>query len=149
MSETATSSGILLNTITTIERYLDKYDSFENSEPVSDKSNFYIQIKSYIDNNYSDPMLCLGELSTKFKINSSYLSSQFKKEFKIGVTDYITSVRIEAAKKLLATTDESNEKISQRVGYLNIRTFLRVFSKYEKVTPKEYRRLKNPSVYFL
>ena len=68
-----------------------------------------------------------------FKTNSSYLSSQFKKEFDIGLSDYITSVRIKAAKKLLITTNKSNTEISLMAGYSNTRTFLRAFSKTEGI----------------
>ena len=81
-----------------------------------------------------------------FKTNSSYLSSRFKKEFDIGLSDYITEVRIEAAKKLLVTTNMPNTEISLLAGYSNTRTFLRAFSKAEGITPKEYRRLNNPAV---
>ncbi len=145
MSETSGTSEILLRTITIIERYLDKYDTTDDSDNITEKSNFYLQIKNYIDEHFQDFELSALELATIFKINSSYLSSQFKKEFNIGLLDYITEVRIEAAKKLLLTTDESNNEIGQRVGYSNVRTFLRAFSKYEGITPKEYRRINNPS----
>lgn len=145
MSESTSVSEILLKTITIIERYLDKYDTSEDGENITEKSNFYLQIKNYIDEHYQDFELSAIELATIFKINSSYLSSQFKKEFNIGLLDYVTSVRIEAAKKLLLTTDEHNTEISRRVGYSNVRTFLRAFSKYEGITPKEYRRINNPS----
>ncbi|NLB81538.1 MAG: helix-turn-helix transcriptional regulator [Clostridiaceae bacterium] len=145
MSESTTTSGILLKTITIIDRYLDKYDTSEDEKDINEKNNFYLQIKNYIDEHYSNPNLNVNELSTIFKINSSYLSSQFKKEFNIGLLDFITSVRIEAAKKLLLNSDKSNTEISQYVGYSNVRTFLRAFSKCEGTTPKVYRRIYNPS----
>lgn len=146
MSEAATSSEILLKTITIIEKYLQMNSPDGQSDISSDKSGFYIQIKNYIDTNYHDPNLSLGVLASIFKINSSYLSSQFKKEFNIGLIDYITSVRIDTAKKLLLTTNDTNAKIGEKVGYINPRTFLRAFTKYENITPKEYRRINNPSV---
>ena len=145
MSEGSTVSNIMLRTITIIERYLEDFDS-EAAEEINDKSNFYQQIKEYIDSHYQNPNLSVTELSSIFKTNSSYLSSQFKKEFDIGLLDYITSVRISAAKKLLVTTNSPNTEISQQVGYANARTFLRAFSKSEGITPKEYRRINNPAV---
>ena len=128
----------MLRTITIIDRYLEDFDAKSNEE-ITDKSNFYQQIKEYIDTHYENPDLSVTELSSIFKTNSSYLSSQFKKEFEIGLLDYITSVRINAAKKLLVTTNSPNTEISLQVGYTNTRTFLRAFSKSEGITPKEYR----------
>lgn len=146
MSENTTTSSILLNTITIIEKYLSEQDSTIDETSDGDKNNFYQQIKNYIEENYSNPDLSVTELSAIFKTNPSYLSSQFKKEFDIGLLDYITTVRVEMAKKLLTTTDASNDKISKQVGYSNTRTFLRAFSKHENITPKEYRRINNPSI---
>lgn len=145
MSEGSTVSNIMLRTITIIDRYLEDFDAKSNEE-ITDKSNFYQQIKEYIDTHYENPDLSVTELSSIFKTNSSYLSSQFKKEFEIGLLDYITSVRINAAKKLLVTTNSPNTEISLQVGYTNTRTFLRAFSKSEGITPKEYKRINNPAV---
>lgn len=144
MSEGNTVSNIMLRTITIIDRYLDDFDKAE--ENADDKSNFYQQIKAYIDSHYQNADLSVTELSTIFKTNSSYLSSQFKKEFGTGLLEYITTVRIDAAKKLLVTTDSPNTEICKQVGYTNTRTFLRAFSKSEGITPKEYRRINNPAV---
>lgn len=145
MSASATVSGIMLKTITIIDRYLDSYDTEKKSSGTG-KATFYKQIKDYIDEHYGEDSLSVSEISLVFKTNSSYLSSQFKKEFGIGLLDYITSVRISAAKKLLITTDLSNTEIGEQVGYANQRTFLRAFSKSEGITPKEYRRLNNPAI---
>ena len=145
MSASATVSGIMLKTITIIDRYLDSYDTEKKSSGTG-KAIFYKQIKDYIDEHYGEDSLSVSEISLVFKTNSSYLSSQFKKEFGIGLLDYITSVRISAAKKLLITTDLSNTEIGEQVGYANQRTFLRAFSKSEGITPKEYRRLNNPAI---
>ncbi len=145
MSEGKTVSAIMLKTIATIEKYLESYDK-EVATDTSQKSDFYQRIRKYIDENYSNTELTVSELAVLFKTNSSYLSSQFKKEFDIGLSDYITSVRIEAAKKLLVTTNKPNTEISLLAGYSNTRTFLRAFSKAEGITPKEYRRLNNPAV---
>ena len=145
MSEGNTVSNIMLRTITIIDTYLESFRD-ETEDDSNDRSNFYHRIKEYIDTNYSNPDLSVTELSAIFKTNSSYLSSQFKKEFDIGLLDYITTVRIDAAKKLLVTTDSPNTEISLQVGYSNTRTFLRAFSKAEGITPKEYRRINNPAI---
>lgn len=55
--------------------------------------------------------------------------------------DYISITRIEKAKNLLETTDLNLETIALQCGFSNIRTFMRVFQKFEIVTPGKYKEL--------
>lgn len=137
------SSNMILKTMSILDRYFLMLDE-ETEKYQPQKSSFYNNIKSYIEEHYSEQGLFLNEIAEYFGINPSYLSTQFKKEFNIGVTDYISLVRIENAKKLLVTTKLTNEQISAQVGFANARTFLRTFQRLEGVTPKEYRKLNTP-----
>ena len=53
---------------------------------------------------------------------------------------YLTSIRMEQAKKLLLTTSLSITEISERSGYKDYRVFTKVFKKSEGITPSQYRR---------
>lgn len=55
------------------------------------------------------------------------------------VFEYITKLRMEAAKEMLG----SNKKvldIALALGYNNVQSFFRYFKKYYKMTPIQYRR---------
>jgi transcriptional regulator GlxA family with amidase domain len=59
----------------------------------------------------------------------------------IGVTpiEYLQRTRIEAAKKLLAQTDQSVLEVMLNSGYNDLKSFRQLFKKSTGVTPKEYR----------
>lgn len=97
------------------------------------------RVKLYIRENYMDMNLNVAALGPIFGIVSKYLSRLFKEAMGIGLLDYINQVRIEEAKKLLVQTELRAEEVSERVGYSNISTFLRVFKKYTGTTPGKYR----------
>jgi len=139
------ASNILLRTTTIIDKYFAMFDS-EAAEYQPQKNNFYENIKKYIDEHYTEPELHSVSLGATFNVNPSYMSTQFKKEFGCTITAYITDVRVENAKRLLLTTNLTNEEISEQVGFLNCRTFLRAFKKVENITPKEYKKINSPII---
>ncbi|TLV00695.1 GlxA family transcriptional regulator [Dyadobacter luticola] len=59
----------------------------------------------------------------------------------IGVTpiEYLQRTRIEAAKKMLAQTDQSVLEVMLNSGYNDLKSFRQLFKKSTGVTPKEYR----------
>ncbi|MBE6729179.1 MAG: helix-turn-helix domain-containing protein [Ruminococcaceae bacterium] len=101
--------------------------------------------KSYIEENLSDINLGLMQVSNVVGLSNTYLSQLFKKETGVGITNYITEMRIERAKQLLAETSLSAAEISRQVGFVSAGYFGQVFKKNVEVTPQEYRRntLKN------
>lgn len=53
---------------------------------------------------------------------------------------YLSNLRIQKAKELIATTNIPIDDIAQNVGYESERAFTKTFSKYMAVTPKQYRK---------
>ncbi len=102
------------------------------------KYRFIQKVKRYIDSNYSD-RLSLDRLSRDFFINSTYLSRIFKEEADENLSDYILSVRMENAKRMLNTSDAKVQDISKQVGYVDYRHFCTVFKKVTGMTPLQYR----------
>jgi len=145
LTDDISASSILLKTTTIIDKFFSMFDE-KSEEYQPQKNHFYQTIKKYIDEHYNEPELHSASLGVTFNMNPSYMSTQFKKEFGITITTYITQVRIENAKRLLLTTNLSNEDISNQVGFLNCRTFLRVFKKTEGITPKEYKKINLPII---
>jgi len=73
-------------------------------------------------------------------ISPSYFLSLFKKETGQTFTDYLTSVRITAAKGLLMTTALTITEIAYEVGFNNSNYFSSTFKKMTGVSAKEYRK---------
>ncbi len=97
------------------------------------------QAKQYIDENYMKE-LTLDDVSRVVNISSYYFSKVFKEETGENFIDYLTKLRIEAAKKLLKTTNKSMKEISAEVGYSDPNYFSRNFKKYTGKTPTDYAR---------
>lgn len=83
--------------------------------------------------------LSLKTMSEWLNVNASYLSTLFKKEVGIPLTDFVNRQRIEQAKKLLIATELPTKTIAQQCGIPDIYYFSRLFKKRTGVTPKLYR----------
>lgn len=70
-------------------------------------------------------------------VSSSYLSRVFHDETGMTVTDYLNTIRLEEAKRLLKEDIPLKEVVSE-CGFRNYGYFLRVFKEYTGKTPKEY-----------
>lgn len=97
------------------------------------------KITEYIAERYGDGMLSLTSIADEFHMTPQYLSSFFKKQMGMNITDYITRIRIEQAKRLMRDKTLTFSQIAQKVGYANDIGFIRVFKKYEGTTPGKYR----------
>ena len=97
-------------------------------------------VKKYLRHNYMLYDVSLDSISDILQINSSYLSMQFKKTFGVNFVDYLTGLRIQAARDLLADPFLSAAEIANMVGYESPNYFTRVFKKNTGLTPTEYRR---------
>lgn len=85
--------------------------------------------------------LGLKNLSEMFHISAGYLSTLFKKETGITLTDYINKKRVEHAILLLNTTQLQIQVIASYCGVSDINYFTRIFKKFSGMTPKKYREL--------
>jgi len=54
----------------------------------------------------------------------------------------MTKLRLAEAKRLLGETDMKIEEIAEAVGYLGSNAFIRIFRKYEGITPGKYRGIR-------
>lgn len=98
------------------------------------------QAKQYIQENYMKP-ITLDEVSSLVGFNATYFSTIFKKETNSSFVEYLTQVRMEAAKELLRETRLSVAEICERVGYSDLKHFTKKFISIAGVKPSEYRRL--------
>ena len=87
-----------------------------------------------------DKEISLNILANEFHLSSQYISQLFKSEIGVNFLAYLTSIRMERAKKLLLATSLSIGEISEKCGYADYRVFTKAFKKEEGSTPSQYRR---------
>lgn len=78
------------------------------------------------------------------EVNSSYLSTLFKKETGTTLTEYVNRKRIEHGIFLLNTTHMQIQTIAQSCGIPDVNYFTKTFKKIVGKTPKEYRNHLSP-----
>ena len=111
-----------------------------NSHSVySGKSEIVKKAVEYIHKNYAEGIQ-LQTIAEELHINKSYLSSLFRNETGINVTEYINDVRLESVANLLKTTNKSITEISFECGFESQSYFSKLFSRKYGCTPREYRK---------
>ncbi|MHC1750642.1 MAG: response regulator [Cellulosilyticaceae bacterium] len=101
------------------------------------------KIMHYVEENYRDPNLSVNQIALFFQLNPSYIGSIFKRVNNDSILQYITTVRMEASKKLLESTQYKISDIAERVGYSDVFYFSKRFKKMYGYPPKEYFNRKN------
>ncbi len=104
--------------------------------------NVILRAKAYITENY-DRDISLDDVSREVNISPYYFSKLFKEESGENFIEYLTRVRIDAAKEMLTKGDLSIREISQKAGYADPNYFSRIFKKQAGMTPREYREKEN------
>ena len=94
---------------------------------------------NYIEENYTDTNLNVAKIAESLKMNSTYLSSAFKKTANVGVLERLNKFRCEKSTVLLSETDRNINEIALEVGYSSVHTYIRIFKKYFFMTPTQYR----------
>ena len=103
--------------------------------------NLLGMIMNYCISNYNQD-LSLAKLEKDLHLSKYYISHVLSSKLHIGFNDYINSLRVSAACKLLSQTDKSITEISEEVGFNTLRTFNRAFLKSLDTTPSAYRKAK-------
>jgi AraC-like DNA-binding protein len=89
---------------------------------------------------FTDKELTLKDLAQELHVDCSYLSKRFKKYFGVTFVRYLTMKRLTKSKELLRYTQLTMSEIADLCGFDNSSYFIKVFVKYESITPYKFRR---------
>ncbi len=95
----------------------------------------------FISDNYMNEELTLNDVCSHLYMSISYFSTLFKQHTGMTFVEYVTRIRMEKAKELLAITSHKTYEIALRVGYGDPHYFSVIFKRQTGTTPKEYRNL--------
>jgi two-component system response regulator YesN len=102
-------------------------------------TRIFIKAKDFIWSNYNQD-ISLKKAAGAVGISPYYLSHLFRREMGISFLEYLTSVRLSIAKRLLKETSMTALEVCLEIGYQDPSHFARVFKKREGVYPSEYRK---------
>lgn len=108
-------------------------------EPRTEDSHAIREIVNYCNENFQSD-LSLESLEDALHLSRYYISHLFSHKLNIRFNDYVNSLRVSDACRLLRRTDLSITDICTRAGFNTLRTFNRSFMKQMGQSPSEYRR---------
>ncbi|QCT01489.1 transcriptional regulator, AraC family [Paenibacillus algicola] len=97
------------------------------------------EVIMYIEANVSNVNLNVSMIGEKVQMSPSYVSRLFKQHTGEGILEYLNNYRVKQAKELIEDHQIGIKEVAEKVGYSDATTFIRIFKKYEGVTPGKYR----------
>lgn len=117
-----------------------KINDYIKKERINSSMLLVEKAKQYIKENYMNYDVSVEILCSKLHVSPTYFSTIFKKETGESFVNYLTTIRLEEAVKLLNTTDDKTYIIAEKVGYPEANYFSYVFKKKFGVSPSKYRK---------
>lgn len=99
------------------------------------------RVRQYIEAHYMED-ICLQDAAAALHYSEVYFCKFFKHNFDKNFIMYLSELRVEKAKELLADVTINVRDISRRVGYRDSGYFTKVFKRITGTTPSEYRAMR-------
>ena len=119
---------------------LEQIYTLSNEYSNSTYSTAILEAIEYIQKNYALTELSAISIAKQVNLSTSWLSTKFKDEVGVGVSDYLNSVRVQKAKQLLSQEDYMIYEVAEKVGFTSSQYFSKIFKEFAGITPNEYRR---------
>ncbi|MBQ8510812.1 MAG: helix-turn-helix transcriptional regulator [Clostridia bacterium] len=113
--------------------------STEEGDAANKRKLLVSSVKEWIKLGLDGP-LSPADVALHFGYSADYLTSLFRKETGSTLCAYIGRARVEKSKKYLLGTDMKIAQIASASGFADEKYFLRLFRRFEGVTPSEYRQ---------
>ena len=121
---------IVKKTLCSTEFHLD-----ENSSDIGQQMVQYIHAHCF---HYDSQINTMAE---HFHISPQHMRKLFKNHAGIGLSDYISQLKLEKCMQLLRETDMSMNEIVVEIGNTDVSGFMRFFKKNTNQTPGQYRKM--------
>jgi len=97
------------------------------------------RISDYLAKHFSEPDISIITTGSELGLSQKKIARIMNEEFRMSFKQYLTSIRIHEAKRLLLETDRLVLDIALEVGFNNISHFNRVFKTSVGLSPLEFR----------
>ena len=106
---------------------------------IPSESDHDARIFEYINKHYFMPELSIADVQEHTGLSERKISNIIKEQTDLGFKQYVNSIRLSEAKRLLKESDLQVSEIAYRIGYNNVTHFNRVFKLAEGIAPTNYR----------
>lgn len=115
----------------TIIAYIDTENLREDNE-ISNR------LLEFLYENYNKD-ISLNDFAEHFNLSPGYVGKLFKRSVGENFKDYLNIYRVQKAKELLLDPKLKVSDVAEMVGCNSIHSFIRIFKRYEGVSPGEYK----------
>lgn len=131
-----------------IERYRTMYEDEDSDKDgpgeiirdlADDPTDLGAQLIHFVTEDFSNPDMSLKMLAEHFNLTANHCSIVFRRVSGVPYKQYLTTLRLNEAKRLLIETDLSVHEIAESVGYGKASNFIKKFSEEFGDTPLAYR----------
>lgn len=119
---------------------LEQIHTISNEYRENTYSSVILDALDYIQKNCAQTELSTNTIAKQVNLSSSWLSTKFKEEVGVGISDYINSIRIQRAKQMFDQQDYMIYEVAEKLGFASSQYFSKIFKQYAGVTPNEYKR---------
>lgn len=119
-----------------LQKKLSKVDAPKATKSKSDAEVFNRvtdYLESHLNTHVTIDQICKDNL-----IGRSQLQKIFKEHCDLGIIEYFSMLKINAAKELIRTKQLNFTQVAEHLGYTSIHYFSRQFKKVAGMTPSEY-----------
>ena len=119
-----------------LQKKLSKADAPKATKSKSDAEVFHRvtdYLESHLNTHVTIDQICKDNL-----IGRSQLQKIFKEHCDLGIIEYFSMLKINAAKELIRTKQLNFTQVAEHLGYTSIHYFSRQFKKVSGMTPSEY-----------
>lgn len=127
------------------ENIIHKLLQHQYAPPEKDSFTAIEEARQYIDGHFNE-QISIELLAEKADLSPKYFSALFKKECGISVSDYMTRLRVNEAKRMLVSGDETVRQIAAQIGYSDEFYLSRKFKKTVGMAPSTYRQKRKRKV---
>ena len=122
------------------QSFVEQSENMYRRREAREEGDIIEQVKAYIQQYYMND-ISISQIAEHFKLTANYLSAIFHRRAGCKFIDYLTEIRIDAAKKLLIKNPTASiQDIALLVGYNSARHFSSLFQKQVGMTPSAYRK---------
>ncbi len=119
---------------------MDYWQSLGVDVDNSSKRSIENEIVKYIEEHYVE-QLSPYDVAKSLNISYSSLAKKMQETNGYGFNKTLNKVRVEEAKRMLATTDKNVTEIALECGFYNVCYFIKTFKTFTGTTPKKFKAL--------
>jgi AraC-like DNA-binding protein len=124
------------------DRFLEILDQVKTLHEDQETDNSLVnQAKKYVQDHYQDMNLNVSLIADQLGTTTPHLSRIFGKKTGTRLLEFIHRYRLDCSKEMIRQGQFSIKDISKMNGFINSDAYIRIFKKYEGITPGRFREI--------